>query len=459
MYSTFPSGFNGGLAVRHIPIAPAHPRKAIYVGNNSSLIVGEKTASDTANKGGFLDPYSTLAVALDNVSSGDIIYVRPAYAEAISSADLDIDVDGVTIVGMGAGTSRPTITYTGTTDTTKVDITANNVKLFNFLFTSTDNTGVDSAVTLNGTDCEIAYCEFRSDADDFFDVMLTVGVADNDADRSWIHHNKFVTTAGAGVNSAISLAKDHTDLLIEDNWIDGDFADSGLEIPTAGNAQVNFRARNNYIRNRQTGDHAVQIAAMTSGAFENNTLIADTLTAIISPVANVIYKDNLGSLGNGGTTGPVGGSFLVPAHMYPEQRLITRQQTGSMATGYGPCDDPTEFTVSGVVKVYSSYGVVTTAVTSTCSTGTIQLGVADDTDLFCAVVTANGTNLAQYDIWATATTTINGDRALGSGAPALIANGVDIKSYIATNAMTAGAVDLFLEWVPVSEDGNIVAAG
>ncbi len=458
MYSTFPFGFNGGLAVRQIPVAPAHPSKVIYVGNNTTLLQGEKSASDTANKGGFLDPYSTLAVALDNVASGDFIYVRPGYTQAISTADLDIDVNGVTIIGMGTGDSRPTITYTGTTDTTTVDISANNVRLFNFLFTSTDNTGVDDAVIINGTDVELAFCEFRSDSDDFFDRMLTLGKIDNDADRAWIHDNKFVSRS-AGVNSAIAVVFDHAEVLIERNWIDGDWADSGIEFPTAGNAQVALMVRNNYVRNRQTGDHAIQIAAITSGTFERNTLVADTLTAIISQVANAIYIDNLGNLADASTTGPHGGSFYVPANLYPTQRLITRQQTGSMATGYGVCDDPTEFTVSGLVKIWDAYAHITTAITSTCATGTIALGTADVTNLLLASVTCNATNMAQHDVWANATTTVNGDRTIGSGAPAIIANGVDIKSYIGTNAMTAGAANIYLEWTPVTEDGNIVAAG
>lgn len=460
MISNYPRGFMNGLIAREHQILQSHTGKTFWVGDSpNSLLDGESAESDE-NRGTFLKPFSTIAKALTFCAAdrGDIIFVKPGHSEAISTADIDFNVAGVAIIGKGTGTARPTITYTGTTDTTTFDMSANNCILLNFLFTSTDNTGVDDALILNGTNCEIAFCEFRSDSDDFFDRMLTLGKIDNDADRAWIHHNKFISRS-AGVNSAIAVVFDHEEVLIEHNWIDGDWGDSGIEFPTAGNAQVALMVRNNYVRNRQTGDHAIQIAAITSGTFENNTLIADTLTAIISQVANAIYIDNRGSLGNGATTGPQGGSFFVPANLYPEQRLITRQQTGDMASGYGPCDDPVEFTVSGLVKVWAAYGHVTVAVTSTCSTGTIQLGVADDTDLLCAAITANGTNLAQHDVWATATTTVNGDRVIGSGAPALIANGVDIRSYIATNAMTAGEIDIYLEWTPVSADGNIVAAG
>lgn len=461
MISNYPKGFPRGLIARGIPILQNHTGEVFWVGDSPNALLDHESAESDSNRGTFLQPFTTIAKALTlcTADRGDIIFVKPGHSEAISTADIDINVAGVTIIGLGTGTNRPTITYTGTTDTTTFDISADNVKVFNFLFTSTDNTGVDDAVIINGTDCELAFCEFRSDSDDFFDAMLTIGKVDADSNRAWVHDNKFITTAGVGVNRGISFEGDMEDVVIEDNWMDGDFADSGIEIPTAGDAQVNLKVRRNYVRNRQTGDHAIQIAAITSGSFEHNTLVGDTLTAIISQVANAVYVDNKGSLANAATTGPVGGSFYVPANLYPDQKLITRQQTGSMASGYGPCDDPTEFTVSGVVKVWDCFGVVTTAVTSTCSTGTIQLGVADDTDLFCGAVTANGTNLAQHDIWAVTTTTVNGDRAIGSGAPAYIANGVDIKSYIATNAMTAGAMDLYITWTPVTHDGNIVAAG
>jgi hypothetical protein len=458
VFSNFPHGFNNGLVVRHNQIASDHPRKVYYVGNNSTLYTGEKEASDN-NRGGFNDPFSTIAGANTVVKSGDVVYVRPGFTVAVSTADLDLDQDGVMYLGMGTGTRRPTVTYTGTTDTTTVDISANDVVVRNFLFSSASNDAVDALVTLNGTDCEIGFCEFRADGTAQPDVFLVIGKADNDADRSIVHNCKF-TSLTAGANSAISFAKDHDGVIITQNRIDGDWADAGISIPTAGDACTTLLVKDNYVRNRQTGDHAIEIAAVTSARFENNTLVADTLTAIISPVANAVYVNNKATLGaNASTTGPGGGEFLVPAHFYHDQVLVTRQQTGSMAAGYATTDDPIEFTVTGAIMVVRAFGVTTTAVTSTGGTGTISLGVPDDEDLLCALVTANGTNFAVGDIWGVTTTTVNGDRTIGSGAPAIIGAGVSIKTFVTTNNITAGAFDLYLHWTPLESTSNVVAAG
>jgi len=123
--SNYPSGFGQGVSIRGVPIVNSHAGKVFWVDSNGG---------SNGNKGTFDRPFSTIAYAVDQcrANKGDVIYVKAGHSESISTADIDVDVNGVSIVGLGAGSSRPTILFTGTTDTTTFDISSNNVLLHNF---------------------------------------------------------------------------------------------------------------------------------------------------------------------------------------------------------------------------------------------------------------------------------------------------------------------------------------
>ena len=450
--SNYPKGFGGGVTIRGVPVVNSHAGKVFWVDSNAST-PGPRATYDR--------PVQTLAAALDlcTANKGDIIYVKAGHSESISTADIDIDVAGVAIVGLGAGSSRPTILFTGTTDTTTVDISENNVLLHNFLFDLTDNDAVDSLIVVNGTDVEISHCEFRATANDQADTFITVGVADNDADRCFIHDCKMISLT-AGANSAILIAKDHDGVVIRDNWIDGDFADAGISIPTAGNACTNLLIERNYIRNRQTGDHAIEIAAVTSGMLRANTMVADTVDIIVSSVANMMYVENFGSLGNAATTGPEGGSFPVPAHMYGERArmIVKNSDTVSSGVTYTTGATTTLFTVTGAVFA-RVWGHVTTAVTSTGDNGTITVGITGNAAKLVPSYTAGSGTIVAHDILGNAgTTAVPGDDIEGAGTWVYIGGGEDIIATVATNNLTAGVIDWYCEWYPISETGRVVSA-
>lgn len=456
--SNYPQGFANGVSLRGLPIPDTHTRKVLWVSNvTTALPAGHKSASD-GNPGTFQAPFSTIGGALDQASAGDIIFVKAGHSESISTADIDIDVDGVSIIGLGKGSKRPTILYTGTTDTTTFDISSNDVVLHNFLFSFTDNDAVDSAIVVNGTDVEISHCEFRATSDDQPDTFITVGVADADADRCHIHDCKFLSLT-AGANSAILIAKDHDAVRIENNWIDGDFADAGISIPAGGNACTNLKIEGNYIRNRQTGDHAIEIAAVTSGLLRNNTLVADTVDITVSPVANMIYDNNRGSLGNAATTGPEGGDYPVPAHFYGEKARMIVKNSDTVNSGVTyAVGTTTLFTVTGAVFA-RVWGHVTTAVTSTGDNGTITVGVAGNTAKLVPSYTAGSGTIVAHDILGNAgTTAVPGDDIEGAGTWVYIGGGEDIIATVATNNLTAGVIDWYCEWYPISETGRVVSA-
>src|SRR3990167_10310603 len=111
--SNYPKGFGAGLTIREMPVLTTFPGKDVWVDSGASQ----------SGKGTFDRPYLTLAEAFDNVTAdnGDQIHVKAGHSESISTADIDFDVAGVAVIGHGAGSNRPTILYTGTTDTTTLD--------------------------------------------------------------------------------------------------------------------------------------------------------------------------------------------------------------------------------------------------------------------------------------------------------------------------------------------------
>lgn len=450
--SNYPNGFANGVNIRGVPLLNTYGGKVFWV---------DSGAGSNGNKGTFDRPFSTIDYAIGQCTAdnGDIIMVKPGHSEAISTADIDADVNGISIIGLGAGSNRPTITYTGTTDTTTFDISANNILVHNLLFSFTDNDAVDNAMVINGTDVEISNCEFRATSDDQPDTFITIGLADADSDRAHVHDCKFISLT-AGANNAISIDFDMDGLRIENNWIDGDWADAGIDIPVGGNACTNLRIENNYIRNRQTGDHAVQIAAVTSGFMKNNTLVADTVDIIVSPVANMVYMENYGSIGTAATTGPTGGSFPVPAHMYGERARMIVKNSDTVDSGvtYTTGATTTLFTVTGAVFA-RVWGHVTTAVTSTGDNGTITVGIAGNAAKLVPSYTAGSGTIVAHDILGNAgTTAVPGDDIEGAGTWVYIGGGEDIIATVATNNLTAGVIDWYCEWYPVSETGRVVSA-
>ena len=297
-FSAYPGRFNNGVTIGGMPVLSTHAGNIWWVDSG--------IGSDSGGADGTITrPFATIDYALGRctASNGDIIMLAPGHSEAISTADIDIDVAGVSIVAApGAnGTLMPTITFTGTTDTTCMDITAANVVIAGIRFLFDDNDAVDTAIKINGARCEIAGCVFEAGANDQPDTFITVGVADADANNAYIHDCVFRTIT-AGANSAILLAKDHTFVRIEDNYIDGDFADGGISAPAAGDACLEISIRRNYSRNRQTGDHAIELTGTTiTGVIADNRLVTDTQTAALDAAA-CSCMGNLWSDGAGGDT-------------------------------------------------------------------------------------------------------------------------------------------------------------
>lgn len=113
----------------------------------------------------------------------------------------------------------------------------------------------------------------------------------------------------------------------------------------------------------------------------------------------------------------------------------------------------TQFTVTGEVFVHI-FGLCTTDLAGAAAT--IELGIAGNTAALIAQTTA--VDLDQYETWQDAVPEANPGVVDITGRSFVIANGADVIMTIATADLTAGVIDFFCFWAPLSADGNVTAA-
>ena len=115
----------------------------------------------------------------------------------------------------------------------------------------------------------------------------------------------------------------------------------------------------------------------------------------------------------------------------------------------------TIFTVTGDVMVHV-FGLCQVLMDSG-GAATIEVGIAGNTAAIIAQTTA--TDLDAYETWQDAVPEANpGNVVTALGAYFVIANGADIILTVGAADLTAGDCDFHAFWMPLSVDGNVVAA-
>lgn len=134
----------------------------------------------------------------------------------------------------------------------------------------------------------------------------------------------------------------------------------------------------------------------------------------------------------------------IDALGFTETKAITYAAATTGAVGA-----TTLFTVTGVVAV-RIFGVVSGV--DLTGSGTLEVGIVGNTAALIAQTT--GTALDVGEIW------IDNAPATVEALPAIqiLAAGTDIIQTIGTDTITAGTITYYCLWVPISTDGNVVAA-
>jgi hypothetical protein len=115
----------------------------------------------------------------------------------------------------------------------------------------------------------------------------------------------------------------------------------------------------------------------------------------------------------------------------------------------------TVFTVTGNVLFHYFMGVCETGVTSG-GAATIEVGVSGNTAALIAQAT--GTDLIANELWHDATPTTTLEQVDPTGRAFAVSNGQDVILTIATADLTAGKINFYCTWSPLSAGSSVIAA-
>ena len=317
--SNYPNGFSNGVVIRDIPLVQAHPGKAFWVSNNTALLQGTVAGSD-GNKGTFQSPFATLAYALTQCKAnrGDIIFVKPGHAEAVTSAtSLGFAVAGVAIVGLGAGSARPKLTFT-TANTATIAVSADNVSLQNFQVVGNFLSIASAFTVAAAANLAIENCSFSDTSAILgFLSIITTTVSVNSDNLRYVNNDR-ISIATTSPGPDIVVANTMTGLTVCDNSSTHLVASNNVAALIEHGALVmtNAKVLRNYVfsvnTDTATGAVLLKTTAITgSGMVAHNRVRAlDIAAAIIVPAVAVQYGlfDNL-YIGDGTSNS----GFVLPA--------------------------------------------------------------------------------------------------------------------------------------------------
>lgn len=150
-----------------------------------------------------------------------------------------------------------------------------------------------------------------------------------------------------------------------------------------------------------------------------------------------------------------GNDQVILSGLLPFKAKKTITFAGGTVNAIGDHDGTSDpfniFTVTGDVLV-TVLGVVKTTLVGAA---TLEVGVLNATASLLAQV-ADATTLAQNEFWHADASASLAERF----APQFsgIGGGLDIIGTVGTANITAGVIDFYCFWQPVSDDGNVVAA-
>jgi len=124
--------------------------------------------------------------------------------------------------------------------------------------------------------------------------------------------------------------------------------------------------------------------------------------------------------------------------------------TNNLGDYDGTGNPATLFTVTGDVLVR----VIGICKTTLVGAATLEVGVTNATASLLPQIT-NATTLVENECWADATPTLAESITLTYSA---IGGGLDIIQTVGTANITAGVIDYYCFWQPLSDDGMVVAA-
>lgn len=153
------------------------------------------------------------------------------------------------------------------------------------------------------------------------------------------------------------------------------------------------------------------------------------------------------------TLRPVGsGSNLLTWQVV---KKVSSPFTGATSNAHGDKDGTLSayplFTVSGSVMAHV-FGICN--VLPVGASGTLEVGVTGNTAVLIAQEVAS--QIAAGNVYTSATQSVGAARLAGD--PAVIAGPISIIETVATTDLSAGQIDYYCLWAPLTDSSNVVAA-
>lgn len=228
------------------------------------------------NEGTLDAPLGTIDYAIGRctASYGSVIVVLAGHTETVTAAaGVALDVAGVQIFGCGTGRNRPVVNFT-TAVGASFKVTAANCSVRDIRFTG----GLDALtnpIHIDAADFTLADCEWTDVTGQATDVILTTA----NADRLRITNLRYDGATAAGTNAGIAIVGGDR-IVIEDLWMDGNFAVGGIDVRTT--ATTDLEVRNVIFRTRNAAD----------------IFLVDTITASTGSIGPNIYLRLLDNAAN-----------------------------------------------------------------------------------------------------------------------------------------------------------------
>ena len=449
------------------------------------------------------------AIALATASKNDIIYLLPGHAETVATAGaISIDKIGLRVIGLGTGALRPTFTFSATDAT--LTMTAASCVLENVILKPSVDSVV-SPIVVSAADCKIdVEVQDASAAVECVNAILTTAAADRldiklkyrgfTAGNACVNAIRLVGVDTARIYidfygvASTAIVEFHT-TLCTDIDIKGKFYNHGTSLTKNvvdtvtgsfwsvqgwdGNSNANFSGGDNAAIASDDVTTIATAIGVVDGYHDVPTADAVTDTvmrdvvgrktdagvqAVTTTKSLMAYLKGVSDI-LAGTTGiatfPAAAAAanavsIAEVIRYMSELQIPRivaKESGDMT---GMNSGEVLFTVTGdvLMKVGASVDV---AVTSTSGTTTMEVGVAGNTAVLCVQDAVDNTAFAIGDSWSLITAAdANGAQLADEWL--LVGNGVDVILTISADDLTAGEVDFYCQYIPLTSGSSVVAA-
>jgi hypothetical protein len=460
--------------------------------------------------------YTGLEAAMNGnilASRGDVLIVAQDYTETVTGANaVSWDKIGVSTIGLGEGRQRPTITVgSATTDELLVSAAKNFIGNMVFIVGVDD---LDVMFDVNATDFTMWNCDLieggtNLQANTFIDLN---GGGANAVDRAKILKTNILqqgATSAIG-DRGIELGEVADGIIIDGCFIDGDWDNAGIHNPT-GKVLTNLTIQNSFVRNRASGEHAIELVSACTGAARKLHLMSDAAATIYDPgslmsfdvkgqtaidlpsfdlpnaapadtASNILGADSAdNTFASTSVVANEDGSIIERLEQVQEavnkgtgtalgaNRSLVDELVGEInynRSGYlAVTADFTSATwnsaaaheiatVTGTVRI-RILPVVGASVGNDSNTAVISLGTETTTNAFLAATT--GTTLDTGEIWQSATGANNLPQVDYDTMTDFIVSGDDIGYTIATTATTAGNIVFHMWWEALDSTGAVAA--